>query len=44
MNVMCEISGCEVKCSATSGQQFTDCTMWGECPQAMSAEVAIEAK
>ena len=44
MNVMWAMSGWEVRCSATLGQQLTDCTMCGECPHAVRAEVAIEAK
>jgi hypothetical protein len=44
MKVMWAISGCEVRCEATSGQQMTGWTMSGEWPQARRAEVAIEAK
>jgi hypothetical protein len=44
MNVMCEMDGCEVRWSATLGQQMTDWTMSGEWPQASSARVAMEVK
>jgi hypothetical protein len=44
MNVMCEIEGCDVRWSATLGQQTTDWTMSGEWPHASRALVAIEAK
>lgn len=44
MKVMCDIDGCDVRWSATSGQQTTDWTMSGEWPHASRARVAIEAK
>lgn len=44
MNVMCEMSGWDVRWSATSGQQTTDWTISGEWPHALRARVAIEAK
>jgi hypothetical protein len=44
MNVICDIDGCDVRWSATIGQQTTDCTMSGECPQASRARVAMEVK
>lgn len=44
MKVMCEMDGCEVRWSATLGQQTTDWTMSGECPQASRALVTMEVK
>jgi hypothetical protein len=41
---MCDMDGWDVRCSATLGQQTTDCTMSGECPHASSARVAIDVK
>ena len=44
MKVMCEMAGCEVRWSATLGQQTTDWAMSGECPLASRARVAMEVK
>lgn len=41
---MCDIEGCDVRWSATLGQQTTDWTMSGEYPHASRALVAMEVK
>ena len=44
MKVKCEILGCEVRCSAAEGQQYTVCTRFGEWPHAARAPLTILVK
>ena len=44
MKVMCDMSGCEVKCEAVLGQSVRGWMRCGECPQARREACAMEAK